>query len=358
MAGAGYPVFIGEGVLDHLGNLIASRAGGRQVAVVTNDVLAGLYGQAVLAILHDAGLQPVLVRMPEGEQHKTLDTVRGLYEQFVHAGLDRHSLVVALGGGVVGDVAGFAAATYLRGVPLVQVPTSLLAMVDASVGGKVGVDLPGRAGGKNLVGAFKQPEFVLADPLLLETLPGPEFRAGLAEIVKHGIIAAPELFASLETRGPRSLAALLDDAVRVKVDIVQADPFERGIRAHLNLGHTFAHAIESVSGYRVRHGEAVATGLVAASFLAQALGMADETILPRVEQLLTRLGLPTRVPDDPAMTVDRLMTGMGSDKKRRDGRLRFVLPGTIGDVAVVDDVAPDLVRTAWRFLGARPETGG
>lgn len=357
MADASYPVIIGEGVLDYLGDLIASRFTGRQVAVVTNDVLAELYGETVLANLHRAGRQAVLVRMPEGEQHKTLDTVRSLYTQFLDAGLDRHSPVVALGGGVVGDVAGFAAATYLRGVRLIQVPTSLLAMVDASVGGKVGVDLPGPGGGKNLVGAFKPPAFVLADPLLLATLPGPEFRAGLAEVVKHGIIAAPALFASLETYGPSSLAALLDDAVRVKVDIVQADPFERGVRAHLNLGHTFAHAIESVSGYRVRHGEAVAIGLAAASYLAQAIGLADPATLARVERLLTRLGLPTRVPDDPALTVDRLVAGMGSDKKRRDGRLRFVLPRAIGDVTVVEDVAPQRVSAAWRYIGASPSLG-
>ena len=354
VSGAHYPVFIGEGVLDHLGSLLATHAASRQVAVVTNDVLADLHGPTVLAHLRDAGFQPVLARLPEGEQFKTLDTVRSLYERFVHAGLDRHSVMVALGGGVVGDVAGFAAATYLRGVPLVQVPTSLLAMVDASVGGKVGVDLPGQGGGKNLVGAFKQPEFVLADPLLLETLPGPEFRAGLAEIVKHGIIAAPDLFASLETYGPRSLAALIDDAVRVKVDVVQADPFERGVRAHLNLGHTFAHAIEFVSGFGVRHGEAVAMGLVAASYLAQALGVASEDVLTRVEYLLRRLGLPTRLPNDPAMTADALVAAMGSDKKRRDGRLRFVLPRAIGVVTVIDDATPDLVHATWHHLMPPP----
>ncbi len=354
ISGASYPIIMGEGVLGQLGHLLASRAGSRQVAVVTNDGLADLHGQHVLTILHDAGLQPVLIQIPEGEQHKTLDTVRHLYEQFLYAGLDRHSVVVALGGGVVGDVAGFAAATYLRGVPLVQVPTSLLAMVDASVGGKVGVDLAGQGGGKNLVGAFKQPEFVLTDPELLETLPGPEFRAGLAEVVKHGIIAAPDLFASLETYGPRSLATLLDDAVRVKVDIVQADPFERGVRAHLNLGHTFGHAIEFVSGFRVRHGEAVAIGLVAASYLATELGVADDEVLARVETLLTRLGLPTRLPDHPAMTVDALMAAMGSDKKRRDGRLRFVLPRAIGDVTVVDDVPAELVSASWQYVGIQP----
>lgn len=353
-AGTTYPVFIGEGVSTHLGSLLASRSSRGQVAVVTNETLAAHYAEPVLATVRDAGLKPVLVRMREGEQYKTLDTVRSLYEQFLQAGLDRHSVVVALGGGVVGDVAGFAAATYLRGVPFVQVPTSLLAMVDASVGGKVGVDLPGQGGGKNLVGAFKQPEFVLVDPQFLETLPGAEFRAGLAEVVKHGIIAAPDLFSNLETYGPRSLAALLDDAVRVKVDIVQADPFERDVRAHLNLGHTFAHAIEFVSGFGVRHGEAVAMGLVAASYLAQALDLANEDVLTRVEQLLARLGLPTRLPDDPAMTVDTLVTAMGSDKKRRDGRLRFVLPRAIGDVTVVDDVTPDLVHATWHHLMPPP----
>ena len=203
--------------------------------------------------------------------------------------LDRRSPVIALGGGVVGDVAGFAAATYLRGVPFVQIPTSLLAMVDASVGGKTGVDLPQ---GKNLVGAFKQPALVLIDPAVLSTLPPAEFRSGLAEVVKHGIIGAPELFEALEGKNeaiPPALAELIADAVRVKVAVVEEDPFESGRRAVLNLGHTFGHAIEIVSGYRTRHGEGVAIGLAAATRLAARRGLCDPALVRRVEGLLERL---------------------------------------------------------------------
>ena len=203
--------------------------------------------------------------MPEGEQYKTLETVSDLYTQFLAARLDRRSTVVALGGGVVGDLAGFAAATYLRGVHFVQVPASLLAMVDASVGGKTGVDLPQ---GKNLVGAFKQPDLVVIDPDVISTLPTAEFRSGLAEIVKHGVIDAPDLFSRLEDEGPTSMSHMIVEAVRVKVRIVEEDPFERGRRAILNLGHTFGHALELVSNFSVRHGEGVALGMVAAAAMA------------------------------------------------------------------------------------------
>ena len=196
-----------------------------------------------------------------------------LYEAFLEGGLDRNGAVIALGGGVIGDLAGFAAATYLRGVAFVQAPTSLLAMVDASVGGKTGVDLPA---GKNLVGAFKQPRFVAIDTDVLDTLPAAEFRSGLAEVIKHGIIGAPDLFAQLEGDGPASVAHLVASAVRVKISVVEEDPFETGRRAVLNLGHTFGHAIELVSDYSVRHGEGVALGLIAAAELSHATGNCDE----------------------------------------------------------------------------------
>ena len=229
--------------------------------------------------------------VPEGEEHKTLATVAALYPQFLAGGLDRKSPVISLGGGVVGDMAGFAAASYLRGVPFVQIPTSLLAMVDASVGGKTGVDLPQ---GKNLVGAFKQPELVIIDTAVLQTLPAAEFKSGLAEVVKHGILGDPDLFEELETHGPTSMMHLVADAVRVKVEVVEEDPFEQGRRATLNLGHTFGHALELVSEFSLRHGEGVALGLIAAANMAAELGRCDPELAVRIRDVIERLGLPTR----------------------------------------------------------------
>jgi 3-dehydroquinate synthase len=335
-----YDILVGEGLLADAGALIAQavpgigRAG--PCAVVSHPAIAEAHGQTLLSSLRLAGFEPQRVDIPAGEAFKTLATVAGLYEHFVEAKLDRHSPVIALGGGVVGDMAGFAAATYLRGVPFVQIPTSLLAMVDASVGGKTGVDLPQ---GKNLVGAFKQPAFVGIDPAVLSTLPAVEFRSGLAEVVKHGMIGAPALFEALEGRDgtpPLALAELIAAAVRVKVAVVEEDPFERGRRAVLNLGHTFGHAVEVVSGYRIRHGEGVAIGLVAATRLAARTRLCDPELVVRVVSLLERLELPTGAP---GLAPEQIVAAMATDKKRAGGRLRFVLPRSLGDVDVFDDVA-------------------
>ncbi len=270
--------------------------------------------------------------MPDGEQYKTLDTVAQFYADFVTAGLDRGSTVVALGGGVVGDTAGFAAATYMRGVRLVQIPTSLLAMVDSSVGGKVGVDL---AQGKNLVGAFKQPDAVLIDPDVLGTLPEREWRCGAAEIIKHGLIADPGLLDMLDPAGDQS--ATIARAVQVKVNVVEQDPYEQNIRAHLNLGHTFGHAIEQVSGYRWLHGEAVGVGLVAAARLSAALGMLDSEFAEQVEAVVRRFGLPTRLG---ALDPELLYAAMATDKKWQGGHSRFVLLEGFGKPCIVKDVEP------------------
>ncbi len=301
--------------------------------------------------LHAANAEAAapLVTMPPGEEHKNLDTVRRLYDQLLHAGLDRSGIVLALGGGVVGDVAGFVAATYLRGLPLIQAPTSLLAMVDAAVGGKTGVDLPQ---GKNLVGAFKQPELVIVDLALLATLPAVEFAAGMAEVVKSGLIAAPTLFARLETEswnerdiradaGMRQLQELVAGAIRVKRDIVQDDPYEKGNRALLNLGHTFAHAIEQASRYQLRHGEAVAVGLIAAANLSTRLGFCSPELQPRIAQVLARCNLPVSIPAD--LSPETLLAAMQTDKKRAAGRLHFVLLRDIGDAFLCGDVERDAV---------------
>lgn len=329
-----YDILIGEGLLIETGQLMV-KAGLRPgcCAVVTQPQIAAAHAATLRQGLEEAGFQPTIIEIPAGEAYKTLSTVAGLYERFLEARLDRCSPVIALGGGVVGDIAGFAAATYLRGVPFVQVPTSLLAMVDASVGGKTGVDLPQ---GKNLVGAFKQPALVVIDPEVLATLPAVEFRSGLAEVVKHGMIGDPALFAALEgSRRLRSLTRLVADAVRVKVTVVQEDPLEGGRRAVLNLGHTFGHALELVSGYQMRHGEAVSIGLAAATRLAARLEICPSRLVARVEEVLERLDLPIRYR---GWSPAEVQAAMVTDKKRQGQRLRFVLPRAIGDVDLFDNV--------------------
>ncbi|MEZ4672874.1 MAG: 3-dehydroquinate synthase family protein [Caldilineaceae bacterium] len=253
--------------------------------------------------------------------------------------LDRKSPVISLGGGVIGDMAGFAAASYLRGVPFVQIPTSLLAMVDASVGGKTGVDLPQ---GKNLVGAFKHDNLVIIDTAVMRTLPAAEFRSGLAEVIKHGIIGAPELFHG-EEEGPTNLVHLVSDAVRVKVEVVEEDPFEEGRRATLNLGHTFGHAIELVSNFTVRHGEGVALGLVAATEMAAALEYCDPSLVGRVRNVLDRVELPTQLN---GYDVQAVIAAMGHDKKRVGKNIRFIIPQAIGDVVMIDNPGWEYVEAA------------
>ena len=337
---AAYDVLIAPGLLAQAGPRIAD-AGVKpgHCAVITNPNVGGRHVPILVESLTEAGFEPLVFEIPDGEAHKTLDTAAGLYARLADAKLARNEPVIALGGGVVGDLAGFVAATWLRGVPFVQIPTSLLAMVDASVGGKVAVDLPA---GKNLVGAFKQPELVLIDPDLLTTLPGAEFRSGLAEIVKAGIIGDEALFEELATRGPASLTTMIVDAVRVKARVVERDPFEMGDRAWLNLGHTFGHALELISGYTLRHGEAVALGMVAAAEMSANLGYCDAELPGLVRETLARLGLPTRYAFDPPAAL----AAMGTDKKRRGRSLRFVLIRQVGKVFVADNVPEAAVLEA------------
>lgn len=345
----GYDICVGEGLLARSGALLAKR-GLRPgpCAVVINEVVGALHGPVLGDSLQAAGFEPIFCTVPDGEQHKTLASVASLYDQFIAAKLDRRSPVIALGGGVIGDMAGFAAASYLRGVPFVQIPTTLLAMVDASVGGKTGVDLPQ---GKNLVGAFIQPQTVIMDTAVLETLPSAEFRSGLAEVIKHGIIGAPEMFEQIEEYGPLSLAHLVADAVTVKVRVVQEDPFEQDSRALLNLGHTYGHALELVSGFALRHGEAVAIGLVAAARLSVLAGHCDAALARRIERVVDRMGLPTRAP---ALSPEAVLAAMGQDKKRTGATLRFVLPRAVGDCLLVNNPGDKLVRAALDYVMAAP----
>jgi len=327
--GGSYDVLLGRGLLGQLPQLLKERGLARRTAVVTNETLAPLYGASLVDAIPDT----FLITVPDGERHKSLDTLSTIFDRLIAGGLGRDGLVLALGGGVLGDMAGLAAATYMRGVQLVQLPTSLLAMVDASVGGKVAVDLPA---GKNLVGAFKQPALVVIDADVLDTLPAAELRAGLAEVVKAGIIGDPPLLDALE--GNWSRLDVIRRALEVKIELVQADPYEDHVRAHLNLGHTFAHAIEVCTDYRTRHGEAVAVGLVAALRLSARLGLTKHSSGERIEALLTRLDLPTRHGVD---SIESLWDAMSRDKKTLAGQRRFVLLRDIGQVEVVSDVRRD-----------------
>jgi 3-dehydroquinate synthase len=339
-----YPVHVEPGLLLTLHELLARSIPGRRLALITDEKVAKCYDEwtsatatarALGARASDAGirLKPDLkLTFPAGEASKTRETWARLSDQLLAAGFGRDSAIVALGGGVVGDMAGFVAATYLRGVPFVQVPTTLLAMLDASVGGKVGVDTPQ---GKNLVGAFHPPALVAADPLTLLTLPEREYRGGMSEAVKHGLIADAEYFAWIEKHA-RELAArdipalehLVRRSIEIKAAVVEADERETGRRAILNAGHTVAHAIEQVSAYAVPHGEAVAAGLVAECRIAETTTGFPKGATDRVATLLTRLGLPVRLkhPLPPA----RLLEAMQHDKKNLAGAIRLALPTAIG----------------------------
>jgi 3-dehydroquinate synthase len=350
--GGAYNVFVGENMLHHVGGALrtAGVPAGTRVALVSNDIVAPLYADSAETALRSAGLRPFRCIIPDGEQHKTLATVASLYDQFLASGLDRSGVVLSLGGGVTGDIAGFAAASFMRGVRFAQAPTTLLSMIDASVGGKTGVDLPQ---GKNLVGAFKQPAVVIIDPRLLATLEKAEFRSGMAEMIKHGVIGAPDLIAELETeahRAERVIApAQIARALRVKIDVVEEDPYERGRRAILNLGHTVGHALEKLSQFTLRHGEAVSIGMVAAARIALALDRTQPTVPDRIEHTLSAWGLPVRCP---RFEVNDIWRALAHDKKRRGDTLRWILPHAIGEVTIIEDVPKDAVLAVLREMGA------
>jgi 3-dehydroquinate synthase len=348
----GYRILVGAGVLDRLGPELAALGAGRRVALVADAGLLGLHGPAATKSLEGAGFGVAALEVPAGEEAKRLEVLAGLWEAMLDAGLDRGSTVVALGGGATGDVAGFAAATYMRGIGLVQVPTTLLAQVDASIGGKTAIDLPR---GKNLVGAFHQPRLVLTDTALLGTLPERDFRSGLAEVIKHGIVLDAAYFAEVEVLLPallaRDLAALtrvVGGSCRIKAAVVERDAEEAELRAVLNYGHTIGHAIEAVTGFaRWTHGEAVALGIAAEARLAERLGVAAPGVAERQEAVLRAAGLPVRGTAAPAEAV---VEALGRDKKARDGRLPFVLAPEIGRFRLVSDVPRAAVLETLRAL--------
>lgn len=329
--GPGYDVRIQPGGLDQLGRWMKVRGLNGPVALVSDENVARKHARRATAALNAAGYSVHPIILPAGEETKTLNSAAKLWEEFLKGGLERGSTVVALGGGVIGDLSGFAASTYLRGVRWVGVPTSLLAMVDASLGGKTAIDLPQ---GKNLAGTFHSPALVVADPEVLQTLPEAETRNGLAEALKHGILRDPALFATC-ARGWEALQSenwttLVRRAMAVKVQYILSDPYEQGERAALNLGHTIGHAVERASNFKLRHGEAVAIGMVAAARLAVRAGLAEAGLVEQIVGALDRLGLPRYMPArmDPEEVLDYLQL----DKKKRGGQVRFVLPVRIGEV--------------------------
>lgn len=324
-----YPVYVEPGELARLDQLVGAHLPGRRVAMIADESVYQLYQSGRLNV---APWKGETITFAAGERSKTRDTWARLSDSLMERGLGRDGALIALGGGVTGDLVGFVAATYMRGIPYLQVPTTLLAMVDASVGGKTGVDTPQ---GKNLVGAFHPPAAVIADPRTLASLPDRDYRAGLVEAVKHGLIADRAYFewmetnaASISSRQLDPLTRLIRRSVEIKAEVVSGDERESGRRAILNAGHTVAHALEQVSGYALPHGEAVALGLVAECELAEQLGLASVGLRGRVAALLTRLGLPERLPS--GLEPSALLRSMAADKKNRSGQIHFALPAQLG----------------------------
>jgi 3-dehydroquinate synthase len=364
----GYDIVLGHGTFDSLGRLVGELGLGRKVVVASDTNVAPLYAERVLAVLTRGGFEAALAVMPAGEGHKSWDSVEMFVEAFLDAGLDRGGWVAALGGGVVGDTAGFAASVFMRGVDFVQIPTTLLAMADSSIGGKVGVD---HARGKNLLGTFKQPRLVVADLDVLASLPAEQVACGMAEVIKAGMIGDEVLFGGIDegragyvmrhtsyvmrddpSRMTYDLRSTIYDSLRraieVKRGIVERDPHEAGERALLNLGHTFGHAFEKCTGYNRPHGYAVAQGMTVACKLAGALGICDDGLAERVERVLGAWGLPVRwgAPDlEYKGAVERVWEAMMLDKKRANGRLRLVLPEAIGRVRLVDDAPEAAIKS-------------
>jgi 3-dehydroquinate synthase len=346
-----YPIFIGEGLLDDQ-NLLSQHVPARDVLIVSNTTVAPLYMEALTN-----GLKPrriIEAILPDGEQHKTQASVSRIIDVLVANRFGRDCVVVALGGGVVGDMAGYAAATYQRGVSFVQVPTTLLSQVDSSVGGKTGVNHPG---GKNLVGAFHQPIAVLADTNTLRSLPPRELRAGLAEVIKYGLICDAPFFAWLEEHmdallagDPTALAHVIFRSCQIKAEIVGRDEREQGDRALLNLGHTFGHAIESATGYKQwLHGEAIGAGLLMAAAMSQACGLMSGAEVLRVRNLVARTGLPVRID---AVSPEVALEHMRIDKKVKSGRIRLILLRKIGESFITADYSETaLDQTLREYFG-------
>jgi len=334
-----YDVRVGHGLYQNAGGQLAARGLKGPIAIVSDEKVGAIYGRSVLSALHQQGFAVNLLMLPTGEKTKNLGMLKRIWNFFLDNRLDRDGIALALGGGVIGDITGLAAATYLRGIKWVYLPTSLLAMCDACLGGKTGINLPN---GKNQIGAFYPPSMVLADTDTLSTLTNFEIRNGMAEVVKHGIIADPDLYqycgAGLEIVYG-NWDKVVRQAMAVKIRIILDDPYERGMRAVLNLGHTLGHAIESATHYRTKHGYAISIGMVAAANLSERIGLANAGITGNIQKTLQTLGLPTKIPRH--LDREKILASMSFDKKQAFGNVRLVLPVRIGDVkwgVEVDDL--------------------
>ena len=346
-----YKIAIASGNLSQLGSQMQQLNIGKKVLLISNPEIFNYYGNICAKSLEAAGFEVCKHLIPAGETYKHLQSIEKVYDTALANRLERSSTLVALGGGVIGDMTGFAAATWLRGVNFVQVPTSLLAMVDASVGGKTGVNHPQ---GKNLIGAFYQPKLVLIDPDVLKTLPEREFRAGMAEVIKYGIIWDEDLFTKLEqapyidsfqTIDRELLETILIRSCQAKADVVSQDEKESGIRAILNYGHTIGHAVESLTNYQeFVHGEAVAIGMIAAGKIAMNMGLWNAEEAQRQDTLIRKTGLPTEIPSN--LELNNILKTLQSDKKVKAGKVRFVLPTTIGKVIITDKVTEEIIGKA------------
>lgn len=348
-----YPVFVGSETLTLFGASFLQYCDSKKAVVVTDENVGPLYAQTVTQSLNNNGVQTHTITIPAGEATKRREVVESLYDKLFDLSIERSDAIVALGGGVVGDLAGFVAATFKRGVHYVQLPTSLLAMVDSSVGGKTGINHPR---GKNMIGAFYQPKMVFADIAVLKTLPRRELGCGLAETVKHAVIRDGEFFEHLKNHAdqimnlePELMTDLVVRNCRIKAAVVSADEFESGLRGILNLGHTIGHTIETVCADRdVHHGEAVSLGMVAAARLAAERGLLKAETIERITSLLNKLNLPTSVNEE--LPVDKLYEAMKQDKKVKAGKIRFVLPTSLGSCAFVDDISEDDIKNAIKEL--------
>ncbi len=347
-----YFIHIGFGILDQLSSTLQTYYNREsKCAIITNPIIDKLYGNRLKDRLEIANFSVITIEIPDGENYKTLDTASFLYDELINNSFDRQSFIVALGGGVVGDLAGFVAATYLRGVPLIQVPTSLIAQVDSSVGGKVGVNHPL---GKNMIGAFYQPQLVWIDSATLRTLNSREITSGLAEIIKYGMIMDEEFFAFLEKNLSKIMQLdkdVLDEVItkscEIKAKIVEKDEKEQGLRAILNYGHTCGHAFESLSGYTVyKHGEAISIGMACAADLSYRLGILNKDDLIRQNNLLKMAGLPTTIN---GLDVPKIIERLYLDKKVKNGKIRFILPESIGKVFIADEVPIDTLQEVLEY---------
>lgn len=343
-----YDIEIGAS-LDQTGERFTGFGFGKKIALVTNPTVNALYGHRVLESLKAAGFLPQTIEIPDGEQHKTLGQANSIYTELLKHGFDRKSALVALGGGVIGDLTGFAAATFLRGVPFVQIPTTLLAMVDSSVGGKTGVNHPL---GKNMIGAFYQPKKVLMDLSVLKTLQKEEFLAGMAEVIKYGVIWDAAFFDYLEQNRdailalkPDAITHIIQRSCEIKAEVVSKDERESDLRAILNFGHTVGHAVETAERYKIRHGHAVAIGMVYASRLAERTGLCDGTVAERLEKLLNAYGLPINLDSlSRRPLIAELMDTIQIDKKAEAGKVKFILPKTIGQVVITKEWEEGVLR--------------